>query len=169
MEIKGCREQHVLLEIYRNTVNWPMWTVARTKASDTKKPASHNHTTTTPFSIKEAWILTQVMMALWDSSPPSSGSVDFSKKLSVPCPNNLSFDLLACCVVSSTNLNSAATVPHDNWWFSTMALHQLQGLTYHTQLSLQGAKASRVFNPSPTPTPGWTLTSQMESEIPCFK
>ena len=95
------REQRVLLKIHRNTMTWPMWTIPRTEDSDTKKSASVDYNTITLFSIKEARILTQGKMVLWDTSPPSSGSVDFSNKVSIPCPNNLSFDLLACREVSS--------------------------------------------------------------------
>ena len=52
-----------------------------------------------PFSIKAAWILTQ--MVLWDTSPPSPRSAGFPNKVAISCPN-WSLDLLAACAVSST-------------------------------------------------------------------
>ena len=45
-------------------------------------------------------------MVLWDSSPPSSQSAGFPNKVTIPCPNNLSLDLLTCRAASSTSLES---------------------------------------------------------------
>ena len=45
-------------------------------------------------------------MVLWDTSPPSSRSAGFLNKVTIPCPNTSSLDLLACRVVSSTSLDS---------------------------------------------------------------
>ena len=38
-------------------------------------------------------------MALWDTSAPPSQSAGFPNKVTVPCLNNPSLDLLACCAV----------------------------------------------------------------------
>ena len=47
------------MEVYRDIITWPTRTGARTKDSDIKKFATTNHTLS-PFSIKEAWILTWI-------------------------------------------------------------------------------------------------------------
>ena len=44
-------------------------------------------------------------MSLWDISLPSSQSADFPNKVSIPCLNNWSCDLLSCCEVSSASLD----------------------------------------------------------------
>ena len=68
-EIKRQRMENkfVLLEFYRNVMTRTMLTATRVKDSGTKKFAATDHTLS-PFSIKEAWILTQVKMVLWGSS-----------------------------------------------------------------------------------------------------
>lgn len=47
-------------------------------------------------------------MVLWDPSPPSSQSADSPKKSHYSFPSTLSPDLLACCMVSRTSLDSVA-------------------------------------------------------------
>ena len=44
-------------------------------------------------------------MVLWASSPPSSWSVDFLNKGTIPCSNNSSLNLLACHTASAINLD----------------------------------------------------------------
>ena len=44
-------------------------------------------------------------LVLWDTSPPSSQSTDFSNKICIPCPNNFSLNLLASHAASSMNLD----------------------------------------------------------------
>ena len=51
-------------------------------------------------------------MLLWHMSPPSSWSANFLNKVTVIYPNNSSFNLLACHVASSMNLDSVT------WWNS---------------------------------------------------
>jgi len=41
-------------------------------------------------------------MVLWDTTLPSYSSSDFQNKPTIPCPNNSSVYLLACC---AANLN----------------------------------------------------------------
>ena len=55
-------------------------------------------------------------MVLCDTSLTSSWSVGFPNKVTVPCPSNLSLDLLGCCAVSSTNLDSVTV------WIPTLTL-----------------------------------------------
>lgn len=43
-------------------------------------------------------------MILWDANPPSSQFSGLQNKVALPCPNNLSLDLLACCAVNSASL-----------------------------------------------------------------
>ena len=50
-------------------------------------------------------------MVLWDTSPPSSRSAGFPSKVTIPCPNNLSLELLACHAAGSTSLD-AVTIGH---------------------------------------------------------
>ena len=98
------RESFVLLEVYRNIVTCPPKTAARTKFSDTDECATTSHTPS-PFSIKEAWILTLVrwffgtlvhhllsLLAFWIKSP----------FLALTTP------VLTCRVASSMNLDSVA-------------------------------------------------------------
>ena len=54
-------------------------------------------------------------MVLWDASPLSSQSTDFVNKVTIPCPMTSSLDLLACCAVSSTSLDSV-TVAWKAYW-----------------------------------------------------
>ena len=55
-----------------------------------------------PFSIRETWILTQVKMFLWDTSPPSSQSAGFLNKVALPCPiavSHLNLGAVCYCTV----------------------------------------------------------------------
>ena len=45
-------------------------------------------------------------MVLWDTSPPSSWSAGFLNKVTIPCSNTSSLNLLACRVTSSMNFDS---------------------------------------------------------------
>ena len=51
-------------------------------------------------------------MVLWDTSPPLSLSAGFPNKVTIPCPNNLSLDLLACRAVGSMSLDSVTQLAH---------------------------------------------------------
>ena len=51
-------------------------------------------------------------MVLWDTSLPFSQSTGFPNKVAIPCPKNLSLDLLACHAASSMNLD---LVTEQNW------------------------------------------------------
>ena len=62
-----------------------------------------------PFSINEAWILTQARW-FWGDTSLSSWFAGFSNKVSIPCPSNLSFPLLVRhagkqCKVGLSNKN----------------------------------------------------------------
>lgn len=106
MQIKNGRtEKNMYLFGGLLKLSWlPKWTDARTKDLNTKKFAKTNHIPST-FNIKEAWIQHQERCFFWNTSSPSSQSVGFLNKVSIPCLNNLSFNLLAC-VVSSMSLES---------------------------------------------------------------
>ena len=78
------------------------WTATRTKGACIKKFATTRHT----FSYKRNLNANLGNMVLWDASPLSSQSTDFQDKVSIPCPKSSSLGLLACCAVSSTNLDS---------------------------------------------------------------
>ena len=54
-------------------------------------------------------------MVLWDASPLSSQPTDFLNKVTIPSPMTSSLDLLACCAVSSMNLDSV-TVAWKEYW-----------------------------------------------------
>lgn len=45
-------------------------------------------------------------MVLRDMRPSSTQSVSFTNNVTIPCPNNLSLDLLSCCVVNRMSLDS---------------------------------------------------------------
>ena len=45
-------------------------------------------------------------MVLWDTGPPSFWSAELPHKVTTPCPNSLSLVLRACCVVSSSSVDS---------------------------------------------------------------
>ena len=79
-----------------------------TEDSDSKKFVTINHNPS-PFNIKEASIFNSSAMVLWDTSPPSFQYASSLNKVGLPCPNNLSLDLLACCVVSSMSLDSVTS------------------------------------------------------------
>ena len=88
----------------------PWMTAGRKKLTHPLPEADRNQEmfdfTPSPFSIKKAWILTQARWVLWGTSPPSSQFAGFPNKVTIPCSSNLSLDLLACCVASSTSLDS---------------------------------------------------------------
>ena len=64
-------------------------------------------------------------MVLWDTSSPPSRFTGFPTKVAIPCPNNSSLDLLACCASSNIRLDSVTVVlvsycccnklPHPLW------------------------------------------------------
>ena len=60
--------------------------------------------TCSPFSIKSLHPNSETMV-FWDSGPPFSWSAGFPNKVTIPCPSNLSLDLLACRGASSSNLD----------------------------------------------------------------
>ena len=55
-------------------------------------------------------------MVLWDISPPSSWSAGFLNKVAIPSPNNVSLNLLACHMASSTSLDLVTTPEHSPQW-----------------------------------------------------
>ena len=59
-----------------------------------------------PFSEKEAWILTWVRWVFEAWAHCVLRSTGFLNKVSIPCPINSFLDLLACCVASSASLDS---------------------------------------------------------------
>ena len=64
-----------------------------------------------PFSINKAWILTQARWFPGDTSLSSSWFAGFSNKVSILCPSNLSFPLMAChagkqCKIGLSNKNN---------------------------------------------------------------
>ena len=85
-----------------------LWTAAGRKKSPPEADWNQGmfDFTPSPFSIKEAWILTQARWFIWDTTPPSSQSAGFPNKVTIPCPNNSFLDLLACCVAVSMSLDS---------------------------------------------------------------
>ena len=62
-------------------------------------------------SIKETSIQTRQDGSLGCSSP-SSQSAAFPNKVAIPCTNNSSLNLLACCTASNTNLDSRTSWHH---------------------------------------------------------
>ena len=44
-------------------------------------------------------------MVLWDTSPPSSQSAGFLRKVAIPCLNTSSLDVLSCHAASSMSLD----------------------------------------------------------------
>ena len=51
-------------------------------------------------------------MVLWDTSPSSSRSAGFPNKVTIPCHNNPSLKLLACCAASRTTLDLVTMTPY---------------------------------------------------------
>ena len=49
---------------------------------------------------------------LWDTSPPSSWSAGFLNNVAIPCSNNLSLNLLACCAMNTMSLVWVTVVLH---------------------------------------------------------
>ena len=98
IEIKICRTESNfgLLQVYRNVM-----TARSTNDSGTEKFATTDHTSS-PFNIKEAWILTLDTLA-----PSSSWFAGFPNKVVIPCPNTSSLDLLFCHAVSNMSLDLA--------------------------------------------------------------
>ena len=90
-------------------MTWPKWIAARTKDSDTKKSATTNHIPS-PYSKKRSRNSNSGKMVLWDTSPPSSLSASFLNKVTIPCPSNLSLDLLAYRVGSSMSLDLVTVI-----------------------------------------------------------
>ena len=55
---------------------------------------------------KRNWPPDPIRWFFWDSSLPSSRSAGFPNKVSIPCLNTSSPDLLACCAASRASLDS---------------------------------------------------------------
>ena len=108
MEIKSCRRENksVMLAGHRNTVTRPSW--RRQEPSILLRrswPPSH---VPSPFSIKEACILTQARRLFPTLVHCLLGLLVFWIKSPFLCPDNSSLHLLACCEASSTSLHSVA-------------------------------------------------------------
>ena len=63
-------------------------------------------TTPLPFQHKRSLNSNSGKVVLWDTSPSSSQSAGFPNKVTIPCLNNSSLDLLVFCVASSPSLDS---------------------------------------------------------------
>ena len=109
------------MEVYRNIVTRPTWRATRMKHFVTKIFAI---ATTSPFSIKEAWILTWVRWFFGTLVYHLLGLLG-SQIVSIPGPNISSLSLLACHVLSSVGLDFV-TFRHElgstadiavTWWF----------------------------------------------------
>ena len=87
------REKHLSCWRFTGTQWQPTWTPARTKYSFIKKLATNNYHL--PFQ-KSDWGKT----FLWDTILTSL-SAGFPNTVTIPCSNNSSSDLLACCVMSN--------------------------------------------------------------------
>ena len=92
-----------------------MWPDLRGQLQEQRIPAPRSlqqpTTTVSPFSVKRTLNSNSGKMVLWDTSPPSSWSTGFLNKVTIPCLNTPSLDLLACCAVSSTSLDSVTFWP----------------------------------------------------------
>ena len=100
------------MEIYRNIVNGPTWTAARTKDSSTKKFVPTNYIPA-PFSTKEPWIPTLVSGSfgtLVHHLRSLLASQKGKKKKKNHCSLPRYINLLACYVVSSKSLGSVTYV-----------------------------------------------------------
>ena len=84
----------------------PMWIPATTKDSDTKKFAKTNHHLS--LLSQKSRNSNSGKVVLWETSPPSSRSAGFLNKVTIPCPNTSSLDVLACHAVNSISLDSVA-------------------------------------------------------------
>ena len=101
------------MEIYRNSTTRPsctascknkgLWHYLRNLAS-TKKFTTIS--TSLSFSIKQAWILSFSHMDLWDISPSSSWFAGFPSKVTIPCSNISSLNLLSCHAARSSSSDS---------------------------------------------------------------
>ena len=121
-EIKSCRiEQHLTCWRNRNIMNRSTWTGARTKDSCPKKFATNNHFY---FSIKEAWILTEVRQFSRMSTCHLLSLPSFQIMVVIPCPDNSSISQLLgqSCVENKFGLSSKSTrgplssaCPQEGW------------------------------------------------------
>ena len=83
-----------------------LWMAAgrKTWTHTLRSPAGTRKLPPPPFSIKSLHPNSETMV-LWDSGPPFSWSAGFPNKVTIPCPSNLSLDLLVCRGASSSNLD----------------------------------------------------------------
>ena len=118
--IKSSRTENsiVLLEVYRNMMAWPTWTASRTKDSNTKKFASTNFIAS-HFSIKQAWILTQIRW-FFATLDHLLCLLSFWPKSVFLAQKNASLNLLASHGLRSRNLDSVITA------LSSQAIHWLK-------------------------------------------
>ena len=100
-----------------------------------------------PFWYKRSLNSSSEKMVLWDTSPPSSQSAGFLNKVIIQCPNSLSLDVSACCVVSRTRLDSVAS--WDLPWPSrslaplSASAHSLQGPRSPMKANLRRQQGTR--------------------------
>ena len=96
-------------------MNWPTWTGAGTKDSCPKKFATNNHTPP-HFSIKEAWILTEVRRFSRMSACHLLSLLSFQIRLLFLAPmTHPSPNLLASLVLRRTSFDSVARVHVVHW------------------------------------------------------